>query len=238
MSIRAIFFDLFETLITEFADGKRISNRQYDYMRLLGLSHADFKLEWHKHHDARMRGEFATFPEVIQAMVTSRSLLVDEKNIDSLYQDRVQEKQMPFKQIHSEVLEMLRDLKNNSFRIGLISNCTEEEVRGWRDSALGEYFDDVIFSYQVGMCKPDKDIYTLACNRLSVGPDECIFVGDGGSDELPGAAAAGLHVVHAVWFHSSIKSDFMKIDSPSKLIAAIEQMQQLAERDTDSTTPA
>ncbi len=46
MKPKAILFDLFETLITEFSDNKRISKRSYDYMTLLGLSNGDFKQEW------------------------------------------------------------------------------------------------------------------------------------------------------------------------------------------------
>lgn len=224
MRIRAVFFDLFETLITEFADGKRISNRHYDYKQLLGLSHEDYKLAWCKHQDGRMRGDFETYSDVIRAILASRNLPANEAIIESLYQDRVKEKYIPFQSKNAEVLELLRVLKGSQIKIGLISNCTEEEVRGWHHSVLSDYFDDYLFSYQVGMSKPDKGIYILACERLGVQPEESLFVGDGGSNELLGAVEAGLNVAHAIWFHSSIKSDFPQLESPNDLIAVIEKM--------------
>ncbi|GMK41288.1 hypothetical protein PCCS19_43440 [Paenibacillus sp. CCS19] len=226
MRIQAIFFDLFETLITEFADGKRISNRQYDYMQLLGLSAEAFKQEWRKHQDARMRGKLALFDEVIRTIVASHNLIVNEGNIEFLYQERVKEKHIPFKRVHTEVLELLHYLKQNGIKIGLISNCTEEEVRGWHDSVFSEYFDDTVFSYQTGWCKPDKEIYMLACTRMNVQPEASVFVGDGGSNELSGAADAGLNVFHAIWFQSWIKSDFAELRSPGELIVALERLQQ------------
>jgi phosphoglycolate phosphatase-like HAD superfamily hydrolase len=57
-----------------------------------------------------------------------------------------------------------------------------------------------VFSYEVGVIKPDQEIYTYACERLGVAPGDAWFVGDGGSDELRGARAAGLRPVWATWF--------------------------------------
>ena len=43
--------------------------------------------------------------------------------------------------------------------------------------------------------KPDIHIYELAMRRLGVPPEICLFVGDGGSDELYGAKSAGMKTV-------------------------------------------
>jgi putative hydrolase of the HAD superfamily len=45
---------------------------------------------------------------------------------------------------------------------------------------------------EVGVCKPDPRIYRAACEQLKVDPRECLYVGDGGSRELTGAAAVGM----------------------------------------------
>ena len=45
------------------------------------------------------------------------------------------------------------------------------------------------------MAKPDPRIYRIACERLGVEPGECLFVGDGANDELPGAERAGMTAV-------------------------------------------
>ena len=43
--------------------------------------------------------------------------------------------------------------------------------------------------------KPDHRIFQLACTRLGVEPEDCLYVGDGGSDELTAAKECGMHPV-------------------------------------------
>lgn len=52
--------------------------------------------------------------------------------------------------------------------------------------------DVVAFSCELGVRKPDPEIYLAATRRLNVQPDECVFVGDGGSNELYGAHELGM----------------------------------------------
>jgi ribosomal protein S18 acetylase RimI-like enzyme len=116
----------------------------------------------------------------------------------------------------------LEDLRDNEIKLGLISNCTEEEIRGWSKCELAPYFDHVIFSYQVKMAKPDVRIYELACEQLSVLPEEALFIGDGGSDELNGANNAGLHAYQAIWFQSYIESNYKKFALPLEVIRELD----------------
>lgn len=60
---------------------------------------------------------------------------------------------------------------------------------------LAPLVDAAVFSCVEGVKKPDSRIYRLACSRLAVEPQECLYVGDGASDELPGATAFGMWAV-------------------------------------------
>ncbi|EHB68689.1 MULTISPECIES: HAD family hydrolase [Paenibacillus] len=214
MRVRAAIFDLYETLITEFSDGKRIFRRQQDDPDRLGLSQDEFKREWRARQERRMNGSFPTFHAVIRDILEQRSLSYPHEHVEQLYRARVEEKGLPFQSIRSDILEMLDLLKKRGIKLGLISNCTEEEVIHFGRSPLASCFDEVIFSYEVGMAKPQKEIYLMACERLGVTPEESIFVGDGGSDELRGARDAGLQPYHAYWFNTYIESGFRKLHAP------------------------
>src|SRR5262249_37070049 len=50
-------------------------------------------------------------------------------------------------------------------------------------------------SIDVGRCKPHPAMYLEACRRLRVTPDECVYIGDGGSHELSGARDVGMPAV-------------------------------------------
>lgn len=222
MRIKAVYFDLFETLITEFSGGKRISKRHYDYKDLLGIEWTDFKEAWGSRQRRRMTGELPNFPAVIEDILNQRGLPARDESVRYLMEERVKEKVLPFLHIRPDIVTMLAALRQRGIRLGLISNCTEEEVTYWSNSELAAYFDDVILSYEVGLAKPDPRIYQLGCERLSVAPGEALFVGDGGSDELNGAHDAGLSVVHAVWFNASIGSGFQRATAPMDIVKGLD----------------
>ena len=57
-----------------------------------------------------------------------------------------------------------------------------------------------VVSFSVGVMKPDREIYELACSRMCVQLSEAYFVGDGGYDELQGAASLGMRTIQATWY--------------------------------------
>ena len=62
-------------------------------------------------------------------------------------------------------------------------------------TAGAKRIDTTVFSCAVGRRKPDPLLYRLACDGLGVPPGDCVYVGDGGSGELSGAAAFGMRAV-------------------------------------------
>jgi putative hydrolase of the HAD superfamily len=86
----------------------------------------------------------------------------------------------------------IKTLRGRGKKIGLISNADVGEMAGWAESPIAGLFDSVVFSCDAGCVKPDREIYGLSLRELAVAPDESLFVGDGGSEELRGAREAGL----------------------------------------------
>ena len=71
---------------------------------------------------------------------------------------------------------------------------------GLRQSRLYPCFDLIVLSYEAGLQKPDSRIYQKAADLLGAAPGQCLFVGDGGSNELEGAGNAGMKAVEAKWY--------------------------------------
>lgn len=80
-------------------------------------------------------------------------------------------------------------------RLGIVSNsfvgATEREEMRYGFSALVE---DIVYSHEVGLEKPDPAIYALACERLGLPPGKCLFV-DNAAVCVDGAERAGLSAV-------------------------------------------
>jgi putative hydrolase of the HAD superfamily len=99
-------------------------------------------------------------------------------------------------------LEVLDRLRAAGLRLGLLSDCSSELAEAWAGTAYAERIDAPVFSWQERRRKPDPRLYATVAARLGVPAEECWYVGDGGSRELQGARAAGMHpvlVTNAAW---------------------------------------
>jgi putative hydrolase of the HAD superfamily len=70
----------------------------------------------------------------------------------------------------------------------------------WEESPLAPLFDEAVFSCNVHLIKPDPEIYLLAARLVNCPPQACVFIGDGGSDELMGARRAGMRTIQVRYF--------------------------------------
>lgn len=88
---------------------------------------------------------------------------------------------------NTNLIGYIRELHDRGFKISILSNVGSNWIREQLLSADEQkYIDDYVFSYEVGMVKPDSRMYKLACERLNVQPREALFV----DDKEPYCAAA------------------------------------------------
>jgi putative hydrolase of the HAD superfamily len=97
--------------------------------------------------------------------------------------------------IPDEHANVLKQLKARGKKIGLISNADVTEVAAWDESPIAPLFDSTVFSCKVGHVKPEHQIYEVCLTELDVSASDCVYVGDGGSDELKGARSLGMTTV-------------------------------------------
>jgi putative hydrolase of the HAD superfamily len=73
--------------------------------------------------------------------------------------------------------------------------CAPDTPPLWRSSAFAGLIDVEVFSAEVGLRKPEPEIYLKACELLGVDATRCFYVGDGAYGELSGATAVGMTAV-------------------------------------------
>lgn len=94
-------------------------------------------------------------------------------------------------------LHMLEALREQRVPVGVLSNCHAREVRCWAESPLDPLTDVFGRSCHIGAMKPDPATYAWVLERLEVSAGDATYVGNGSSDELVGARAAGFaRVIH------------------------------------------
>ncbi len=86
-----------------------------------------------------------------------------------------------FKKLYSprkEMLDLVSKLRNDKYKLAVLSNTIEPHVRVMKENNLFEMFDVVIFSNEVGVSKPDREIYEITLDRLNVRAKNSFFVDD------------------------------------------------------------
>jgi len=216
--MKAVIFDMYETLITEWG---HLSYKRRDISRDLQVDLQDFTKIWHGLEHDRWVGKYS-YEEVIK-LIMERLGCTNPTAYDTVIRKRYETKAACFSFLHKDIIPVLDKLKENGYKIGLISNCFSEEVKVIRESILYPYFDVAILSYEVGLVKPDRRIYELCVERLKVAPEECLYIGDGGCDELPAARSFGMNAYQAGWYLKEFKDNycidgFECMDSPLQIL--------------------
>jgi epoxide hydrolase-like predicted phosphatase len=85
--------------------------------------------------------------------------------------------------------DAVREFHDSGIRTALVSNSWRRE-----DYDVLDLFDVVVLSGELGVRKPDPEIYAVALQRLEVTPDRCIFVDDLGGNLKP-AKALGMTTI-------------------------------------------
>lgn len=85
---------------------------------------------------------------------------------------------LPLTHINHEVLDLVKQLRNNGYKTPVLSNTIPPHVRINRSRNLFQFFQPEIFSCEVGAKKPDKRIYQIAAERSGAIPEECVFIDD------------------------------------------------------------
>jgi putative hydrolase of the HAD superfamily len=89
----------------------------------------------------------------------------------------------------ASMLGAVRALRAAGVRTGMLSNSWSTEH--YDRELLAELFDGIVISGEVGMHKPQPEIYRLAAERVGVAPEGCIFVDDL-RENCEGAKAIGM----------------------------------------------
>jgi len=98
-------------------------------------------------------------------------------------------------QPRQEALAVLNALRSHGYPVGVLSDCPPEVPAVWESTPLASAVDQAVFSCRAKYKKPAPQIYQMLCQRLGVAANQCLYVGDGDSDELAGAQRMGMHPV-------------------------------------------
>ena len=104
---------------------------------------------------------------------------------------------------NTQMLDFIRSLKPD-YKTGVLSDAWADAGEGMADVINHDLFDVIVFSSDVGMQKPDPEIYRLTLSRLKVDPQETIFLDDR-ERNVDGALSVGMHGLLFTETHQAIE---------------------------------
>ncbi len=95
-----------------------------------------------------------------------------------------------------EMVAVVRHLRGRVKLGSITNNVARDEPAQRRTSGIDVHslFDVVVESAIVGVRKPERRIYEIACEQLGIEPPEAVFLDDLGAN-LKGARALGMHTI-------------------------------------------
>jgi putative hydrolase of the HAD superfamily len=134
--------------------------------------------------------------------------------------------------LRPEVPRMLETLRQNGYRLGVISNITSRTFVPHKlvEYGIDSYFQVVITSAQFHWRKPNSRIFIEAARSLGVSPIQCAYVGDTISRDIVGARQAGYALAIQIKSSSSRDADgAVETTQPDALVVNLMQVVDLVE---------
>ena len=115
-------------------------------------------------------------------------------------------------ELRPRMVNVLKKCKEH-FKVGCITNnmksgegpsMARDEAKAAASQSVMALFDVIVESSVEGVRKPNPRIYEIACDRMGVGPDGCVFLDDLGINLKP-AKALGMTTIKVIEEDQAIK---------------------------------
>jgi putative hydrolase of the HAD superfamily len=192
VKFHAVIFDLFGTLVDGFVSS--VGQIHAELPAALQVPPEQFVQVWRQTSEMRTNGTFQTVEASIKYVCDNIGVQVTAEQMTKAVEIRLRHIRQALTP-RWDAVATVAQLKNEGYKLGLLSNCSIEIPILWPETAFAALIDSAIFSSRERLKKPDPRIYHLACERLGVKPEDCLYIADGENHELAAAAKVGLHAV-------------------------------------------
>ncbi len=122
------------------------------------------------------------------------------------------------------VLRTFRALHARGIKIVIVTNLTARvQIQKLRRLGISRYVDSLVTSEEVGMDKPNPEMFLLALNKAKARPEEALMVGDSPKQDIEGANQVGLTTVLLAGKHDPGKGKW----KPDHIIGRIDDVLRL-----------
>lgn len=204
--IRAVCFDGFGTLV-EIGDKRRPFNAL-----MAGTPSSDAT-------------KALTTPTTLRDIARNLANSPDETRLSELEADLAAE--CASTQLRAGVDKAWEALRRLGLKIGVCSNLAAP----YKQALLGclpRVPDALVLSFEVGLMKPQPEIYRLVCAQFGLKPEQILFVGDSHEEDVLGPQGAGLLAMHISEFEAALARQ-TAIAAPAPIAEVFERIGDLGQ---------
>ncbi|WP_141432721.1 HAD family hydrolase [Bacillus sp. 03113] len=205
MKIKAIFFDLDDTLHDHqkpFSDSFQqifpSFPKEFSIESVCKTFRHTSDLLWENYIRKELTLEELRIQRIIQALKSYDFTI--SREAAQIFQLQY-EKALTSIELFPEAPQILTKLSQMGFELGVITNGpTQHQSNKIQALGLTRYIssDRIFISDQIGIAKPDPNIFHEAAKKFSFSPENFLYIGDSWANDVVGANQAGWH---AIWFN-------------------------------------
>jgi putative hydrolase of the HAD superfamily len=205
--IEAVLFDLDDTLVDArggwragFAEAIAELHAESPPLQVLGTPEQIYDAHFRRYGEAAFEAARAQEWESRFTREAFERLLAEHLRPDSDLAERLHHAYLDANRrhmsLHAGAMELLEQL-GARYPLGLVSNGPRELQRPKVEMFMLEHhFEVIVISGEVGVRKPDREIFELALGSLGVDAGRAVYVGDNPAHDVVGACGSGLA---AIW---------------------------------------
>jgi len=196
--IRGVTFDFGGTLALGDIDKEDFGNRLFEYVYSLGFSGGKAQLSKARNGmlerlmKARSHNREIRLEDLYQGMLFNLGLHPEIEIIDYIHQLYIRSFKVELIPGVKEVFDAL----NERYGLAVISNAISDVPRyAIKKFGLERYLDAIVISRDLGIRKPDSEIFKFTLRKLGIESHEAIHVGDSLESDVQGAKNAGMKTI-------------------------------------------
>lgn len=215
--IKGIIFDMDGTILNTIDDVVASVNYAMQYFNLPEKTVQEVK-------DGIGRGAI----NLIEDVVPRGTSEADIYKIYEVYQTYYDQHTNDFTAPYEGILDLLKTLKNNGYKLAVVSNKYRYLVEALNHDIFKDYFDISMGEMDGVPIKPAPDMIHIALKEMNLLKDEVIFIGDSDVDMMT-ATNANIKSIGVTWGYRSKevlikhKADYI-IDQPKDIIKIINEV--------------
>jgi HAD superfamily hydrolase (TIGR01509 family) len=135
----------------------------------------------------------------------------------------------PPEALYADVLPTLEKLAR-THRVGVLANQPEATRTALERDGIAPFIDVWVVSDEVGLAKPDPEIFAYAVRRAGCRPEQAVFVGNRLDNDIRPASATGLRTVWILRGEAPANPTDEQLAEPDAVIADLAELPAAIER--------